>query len=657
MITVDNIYGLNYLYPKILVLQLIESTKKQAVVWDIISPTTCYTNFTAASRYYDVYLVNLGTSYKIDFVVNARRSLTVDSSDVPELVDLFQIIRLLTSNNDDLIQSVQNQLNASFFINEKASGGMKSAGVGVVGFTDARTIPPIRGGVIAGVAGRDGYVVSYKPWIGGVKAGGVASVQAYTSRQYQFIMQHNVHDNLNNSTDRSIEVFSVLTSQATGIGYFDAFDSTSQTSLFGIYNSPKYTYLNNIIPDLSDTDGILVRDSVIGDVGLFNNPNSLSPYQLNGYIGRVSGDFPYDAVGISKATVKFQLSNDVTPSISWNLQSGVGLVESYSGASEEDLKYYQDVGGGMRVYTSEVIPPNGIINTNKWWQLDSDNYQPVFFAEFEENVGRDVINGSNLYDSSSKFNPTSSSYNLQSRNWFLQFLPIGNVATYQKVGNTPQSLTAQSASPPYDLVGGMGSNTRQHVILSCSTIDQHGNPITSINGKRFFLSFQLESAISYAYNTGIWIQAVKHPATDWYSNFPTDTSFAAYPVTSEIGFVDILAATPVGTTCVVEVTTLLNDLFASVGWIAGNGVLFDISADQNSTNPNASTTTFGLANQNNTNPPRMIVMDDTLADAWVSYHKVYAINIDVQFRFDLSHTYGRGGSKAGGSSAVYIHTP
>jgi len=113
MQTVDNIHELDYIYPKILILQLIEKTKDCAVIWDKMSPTAYKTKFSIDDRYYDINLTYLRSTYIIDFVRNGRFVINVDAASVPELIDLFKVIDLFWFQNADILQSVQNQTSCS----------------------------------------------------------------------------------------------------------------------------------------------------------------------------------------------------------------------------------------------------------------------------------------------------------------------------------------------------------------------------------------------------------------------------------------------------------------------------------------------------------------------------------------------------------------
>jgi hypothetical protein len=112
MQTVDNLYGIDYLYPKILILELIEKTKSCAVVWNRATPTDFTTHWSGQNRYYDVCITYLRNTYRVDFVRNGRSVLNVDAGNVPEVVDLFRIIGVCLGQDDisTLTPAIQNQI-------------------------------------------------------------------------------------------------------------------------------------------------------------------------------------------------------------------------------------------------------------------------------------------------------------------------------------------------------------------------------------------------------------------------------------------------------------------------------------------------------------------------------------------------------------------
>lgn len=189
MQTVDNLYGIDYLYPKILILELIEKTKSCAVVWEKITPTAYTTHWSSPqNRYYDVCITYLRSNYRVDFVRNGRSVLNVDSGNVPEVVDLFRIIGVYLGQDDisTITPAIQNQIDCSRMRREKARGGVIVSGRGTVmsstsvfgedgvilgGSALFSKFLPGQGGILAGGSGVDSWA-SLLNGSGGAKTGG-----------------------------------------------------------------------------------------------------------------------------------------------------------------------------------------------------------------------------------------------------------------------------------------------------------------------------------------------------------------------------------------------------------------------------------------------------------------------------------------------------
>lgn len=112
MQTIDNLYDIDYLYPRILILEMIEKTKGCAVVWDQITPTTYQTHWSVSNRYYDVTMTYLRNTYRVDFIRNGRSVLNIDANNVPEVIDLFRVVGVYLGQDDisSFSAAIQNQL-------------------------------------------------------------------------------------------------------------------------------------------------------------------------------------------------------------------------------------------------------------------------------------------------------------------------------------------------------------------------------------------------------------------------------------------------------------------------------------------------------------------------------------------------------------------
>jgi len=147
MQTIDNLYSIDYLYPKILILELIEKTKGCSVVWDKIRSATYKTHWQVEDRYYDISLTYLKNTFKIDFKRNGRSVYSLDSNAVAEINDLYQIVELYLEQDDSFLPALQSQLSCRRYHKAKAKGGVVSGG------TSAYVVKAIRtstGGVKVG---------------------------------------------------------------------------------------------------------------------------------------------------------------------------------------------------------------------------------------------------------------------------------------------------------------------------------------------------------------------------------------------------------------------------------------------------------------------------------------------------------------------------
>lgn len=191
MITADNLYSLDYLYPRILILELIEKTKGCAVVWDRLRPSVYKTHWQVDNRYYNVTLTYLKTTYRIDFIRNGRSIYNVDSFAVAELSELYQIVEIYLAQVDESLMAIQNQLDCTRISRLRSYGGVvgggtsifsklknpaiATGGVKVGGLSVSRSFIPARGGVVVG-----GTTTSLKlinaGISGGVRVGGKATL-------------------------------------------------------------------------------------------------------------------------------------------------------------------------------------------------------------------------------------------------------------------------------------------------------------------------------------------------------------------------------------------------------------------------------------------------------------------------------------------------
>jgi len=169
MITADNLYSLDYLYPRILILELIEKTKGCAVVWDRLRPSVYKTHWQVDNRYYNVTLTYLKTTHRIDFIRNGRSIYNVDSFAVAELSELYQIVEIYLAQVDESLMAIQNQLDCTRISRLRSYGGVvgggtsifsklknpaiATGGVKVGGLSVSRSFIPARGGVVVGGTG------------------------------------------------------------------------------------------------------------------------------------------------------------------------------------------------------------------------------------------------------------------------------------------------------------------------------------------------------------------------------------------------------------------------------------------------------------------------------------------------------------------------
>lgn len=169
----DNLYGIDYLYPRILILELIEKTKGCAVVWDQITPTVYQTHWSVSDRYYDVTITYLRNTYRVDFIRNGRSVLNVDAGNVPEVIDLFRVIGIYLGQDyvPGISAAIQNQLDCTHRHREAARGGVEVSGVARI---SSRTSFSGGGGV---VLSGSSTVSKFLPGSGGMTSGGVAVVQ------------------------------------------------------------------------------------------------------------------------------------------------------------------------------------------------------------------------------------------------------------------------------------------------------------------------------------------------------------------------------------------------------------------------------------------------------------------------------------------------
>ena len=174
----DNLYGIDYLYPRILVLELIEKTKGCAVVWDQVTPTVYQTHWSVSNRYYDVTITYLRNTYRVDFIRNGRSVLNIDAGNVPEVVDLFRVIGIYLGQDyiTGVSAAIQNQLDCTHRHREAARGGVEVGGSATIGsFTNF--VSEDGGVTISGSSD----VTSFLPGSGGVISGGSAVVSAVYS--------------------------------------------------------------------------------------------------------------------------------------------------------------------------------------------------------------------------------------------------------------------------------------------------------------------------------------------------------------------------------------------------------------------------------------------------------------------------------------------
>jgi len=198
MQTIDNLYSIDYLYPRILILELIEKTKGCAVVWNKIRPAVYKTHWKVEDRHYDVSLTYLKTTFKIDFARNGRSVYNVDSNAVAEIDDLYQIVDLYLEQDDSFLPALQSQLNCRRYHRIKSKGGV------VAGGTSAylrKIIKTTTGGVVVGgsssvlkfLPGHGGVVVRGSSIVriiytinimasGGVRCGGIAKSMPYLEK-------------------------------------------------------------------------------------------------------------------------------------------------------------------------------------------------------------------------------------------------------------------------------------------------------------------------------------------------------------------------------------------------------------------------------------------------------------------------------------------
>jgi hypothetical protein len=177
MQTIDNLYIIDQLYPRILILELIEKTKGCAVTWDKISPTVYKAHWQIENRYYDVFITYFKTTYKIDFVRNGKSIYSTRG--VAELIDLYQIIEIYLRKDDLFLSGIQNQVDCRHIFRVKSIGGVVAGGISPV-IKSSITIISSGGVKISGVS----VAAKFLPTSGGVVCGGISLISEQESYAY-----------------------------------------------------------------------------------------------------------------------------------------------------------------------------------------------------------------------------------------------------------------------------------------------------------------------------------------------------------------------------------------------------------------------------------------------------------------------------------------
>lgn len=148
----DNLLQLIDLQADLLLADLNDRTKRCAIAWDRVSPTTYHCYFEWGNDWYDAYVTLMRGSYGLDLIKNERLVLNINSYINDQVAVLYYVI---TDTFDDheikqIIQDINTLASCKNVVRKAALGGVTVGGTAVV--------------------------VYYRYVIGGVTVGGTASL-------------------------------------------------------------------------------------------------------------------------------------------------------------------------------------------------------------------------------------------------------------------------------------------------------------------------------------------------------------------------------------------------------------------------------------------------------------------------------------------------
>ena len=114
------------LYPTIFVLELIERTKRCAILWDKVGINIYQTSWTANNKTYITSVSQLQYTCQLSVSSNNRNIYNLDGANIPEVVDLWLILGDMFDQNDLPLIPLQNQASCSNVI--IAHGGVIAGG-------------------------------------------------------------------------------------------------------------------------------------------------------------------------------------------------------------------------------------------------------------------------------------------------------------------------------------------------------------------------------------------------------------------------------------------------------------------------------------------------------------------------------------------------
>ena len=99
----------DFLYPTMLVLELIERTKRCAIHWDKEPLGVYSTSWLVNNKYYTASLVPMQSNHQLSIILNTRPIYTINSVNVPEVIDLYNVLGIIYGQSNNIIQAIQSQ--------------------------------------------------------------------------------------------------------------------------------------------------------------------------------------------------------------------------------------------------------------------------------------------------------------------------------------------------------------------------------------------------------------------------------------------------------------------------------------------------------------------------------------------------------------------